>query len=64
MTLEHVHVAVRCGTESSDWRRVGASIELVPLLWNTRSCDCLLRVIMWTYAVLNVTTEQCIWHTY
>ena len=39
----------------------GASTELVPLLWNIHSCDCLPSVIMRTYAVLNVTTEQCIW---
>ncbi len=42
MTLEHVQVAVSCGTEGCDWARLGASIELVPLLWNTHSCDCLL----------------------
>lgn len=46
MTHEHVH----------DWRKVWASIELVPLFWNMRSFDCLLWVIMWTCAVLNVTT--------
>lgn len=63
MTPEHVYVAVSYGTESSDWRRAEASIELVPLLWNTHSCDCLLWVIMRTYAVLNVTTEQCIQST-
>lgn len=61
MTPEHASKSY--GTEGSDWRRVGASIELVPLLWNIRSCDCLLWVIMRTCAGLNVTTEQCIWHT-
>lgn len=60
MTLEHVRVVVGNERESCDWRRLGASIELVPLLWNTHSCDCLHQVIMWTYAVLNVTMEQCV----
>lgn len=28
-------------SESYDWTRAGASIELVPLLWNSHSCNCL-----------------------
>lgn len=43
MTPEHARLVVTNESESYDWTRAGASIELVPLLWNSHSCDCLRR---------------------
>lgn len=41
MTPEHVRLVVTNEPEACDWTRAGASIVLVPLLWNSHSCDCL-----------------------
>lgn len=41
MTPEYVRLVDANESKSYDWTRAGASIALVPLLWNSHSCDCL-----------------------